>query len=169
MARLFRLHIVPLLLPSFLTRFQKNAGLQNNIFKSISGTGIRYGSNLPTDLSSVNFPAHAPKPGEQLPWMTYEIGKSTLTLNENFNPRFYNLIIFGRPMLPETFQKVIEENSDKISLKHIAKDSGTQHLFEAFGIKDEGCYLVRPDLYIAWRGQEFDAIDFDRYLQKHLK
>jgi len=167
--RLLRLHIVPLLLSSFLTRFKKNAGMQKNIFKAISGIGIRYGSNLPTGLSSVNFPAHAPKPGERLPYLAYEIGKETLTLYDTLNSRFYTLIIFGKPLLSEPFQSLIDENSDKISVMHITNEPGTKQLFNTFGIKDEGCYLVRPDLYIAWRGHEFDAIDFGNYLQKHLK
>jgi len=169
LARLSRLRLVPLLLPLFLTRFKKNAGMQNNIFKAISGTGIRYGSNLSTGLSSVNFPAHAPKPGERLPYLEYEIDKKPINTYDNLNSAHYHLLVFGKPVLPEPFQKVIDENCDKISVKTISKESGTKHLFDTFGIKNEGCYLIRPDLYIAWRGHEFDAIDFGSYLQKHLK
>lgn len=169
LARLLRLHMVPLILPSFLAWFRKNAGMQNRIFKAVSGTGIRYGSNLPAGLSSVNFPAHAPKPGERLPYLAFETIKETLTIYDTLNSIFYTLIIFGKPLLPETFQSVIDENSDKISVIHIKKEPGTKKLFYTFGIKDEGCYLVRPDLYIAWRGHEFEAIDLGNYIQKHLK
>jgi 2-polyprenyl-6-methoxyphenol hydroxylase-like FAD-dependent oxidoreductase len=169
LARVSRLRLVPLLLPMFLTRFRKNEGMQNNIFKAISGTGIQYGSNLPTSLANVNFPVHAPKPGERLPYLEYVIDKEHVSTHDNLNSTHYNLLVFGKPALPLPFQTVVDENSDMISVKHIIKESGTKHLFDAFGIKDEGCYLVRPDLYIAWRGHEFDAIDFGSYLQKHLK
>lgn len=165
LARLFRFHLVPRVLPLVIARFHKNTSMQTPIFKAISGIGIRYKNNLPDD----HFPAHAPKPGERLPYVTFEINKELTNILDSLNSKSYHLIVFGKAVLPESFQAVIDENNEVISVKHIRKEAGTLQLFNTFGIEDSGCYLVRPDLYIGWRSLGFNANDFDKSLQKCLK
>jgi len=159
-ARLFRLHLVPHILPLVIARFQKNTSMQIPIFKAVSGIGIRYKNNLPDD----HFPAHAPKPGERLPYV-----KEPTNILYSLNSKSFHLIVFGKAVLPEPFQAVIDENNEAISVKHIRKEVGTLQLFNTFGIEDSGWYLVRPDLYIAGRSLEFNAIDFGKTLQKYLE
>jgi 2-polyprenyl-6-methoxyphenol hydroxylase-like FAD-dependent oxidoreductase len=164
-ARLFRLYLVPLVLPMVIARFRKNTSTQTSIFKAISGIGIKYKNKLPDD----HFPAHAPKPGERLPYVPFEINKKPANIHDSLNSKSYHLIVFGKAVLPEPFQAVIDENSEMNSVKHIRKEAGTLQLFNIFGIEDSGWYLVRPDLYIAWRSLGFNAIVFDKTLQTYLK
>ena len=164
MARLFRLHLIPFVLPWFINWLQKNTAMQTRLFKAVSGIGISYGNK-----SGDHFPAHAPKPGERLPYVRFEIEKASANITDLLNSKSYHLIVFGKAVLPESFQAVIDLNSENISVKTIQKGAGTLQLFNTFGIKDAGCYLVRPDLYIAWQSLDFNAIDFGQSLQKYLK
>jgi hypothetical protein len=79
------------------------------------------------------------------------------------------MIVFGKALLPEPFLSVIYENSEIISVKHIRKEAITVQLFNSFGIKDSGWYLVRPDLYLVCRSLEFNANDLDKTLQTFQK
>ena len=167
--RFLRIKIIPLLLPMFLTGFKKKAGIRSRIFNSISGIGIKYKRNFLSDSSSNSFPHVAPKPGERIPYLTYEINGKQDTMYDGLDYLTFQLFIFGKPLLPVPFQEVINRYSDVISVIHIAKEAGTQHLFKSLGLKNEGFYLVRPDHYIAWRSKEFNAIDFGNYLQKILR
>ncbi len=167
--RFFRLQIAPLSLPLFLKWFKKNSKISTRIFAWVSGIGISYGRNLPTGLSNVDFPSHAPKPGERLPYIVFEAGSESLNMSDLLDSRKYNLLVFGKQEIPESFQKVIDEYNSIISVKHIAAEPGTEVLFETFGVRDEGCYLIRPDMYIAWRSNELHPTELSDYLQHHLK
>jgi 2-polyprenyl-6-methoxyphenol hydroxylase-like FAD-dependent oxidoreductase len=169
LTRFFRLHLVPLLLPMLLRRFKNNTKLRTRIFTSVSGIGIKYKRSILSGLSTGNFPADAPKPGERLPYLTYKMDGKTYTLYDELNSPTFHLLIFGKQVLPAPFQLVLDKYSDLISVKYISFESGSQYFFKSLGHENEGCYLVRPDLYIAWRSREFDAKSFSDYLQKFLK
>jgi 2-polyprenyl-6-methoxyphenol hydroxylase-like FAD-dependent oxidoreductase len=163
--RFLRLKLAPLLLPVFLRKFKNSTGLRNRIFTSISGIGIKYKQNLMHD-SLENFPARAPKPGERLPHFVYEMGGKTCFIYDGLDSITYHLFVFGKQILPEIFRLVLEKYSEVISVKYIFSEPGTQRLFKRFGFENQGCYLIRPDLYIAWRSRDFNAVSFGNYLQK---
>jgi hypothetical protein len=71
--------------------------------------------------------------------------------------------------MPLPFQSIIDQYRDVIKVIHVAKEGGTVPIFESLGLKDSGCYLIRPDHYIAWRSQELNAERFGNYLQQFLK
>ena len=166
LVRFLRLKLAPVLLPVFLRKFKNSIRLRNRIFTSISGIGIKYKTGIFIDSEhSENFPAHAPKPGERLPQFVYEMGGKTFSICDGLDSKTFHLIVFGKQILPEPFRLVLDKFSEVISVKYIPYEPGTQHLFKCFGIEDQGCYLVRPDLYIAWRSRELNAISFGNYLQ----
>ncbi|SDD19920.1 FAD-dependent monooxygenase [Williamwhitmania taraxaci] len=168
--RFFRLKLAPLLLPMVITWFKKNIALRTKIFISLSGIGIKYKNSILTDsLSSVSFPAHSPKPGDRLPYLTYEMAGRSCALNDGLDSRTFHLLIFGKQELPSPFQAVVDLYTDVISIKYIAYESSTHTLFKSLGLENEGCYFVRPDLYIAWRSREFDFVSLSNYLRKFLK
>ncbi len=165
-----RLKLAPLLLTMISVKIRKSNGLRNRIFVSISGIGVKYKSSmLPNSLSVGNFPTNSPKPGDRLPHIIYETDGKTCTLNDGLDSRNFHLLIFGKQELPTLFQRIIDQYSDVISVRFIEYQPGTQLLFKSFGLKNEGCYLIRPDLYIAWRSQEFDLVSLSNYLQNFLK
>ncbi len=167
--RFLRLQFAPLSLTLYLKWFKINNKINTRFFSMVSGTGISYGSNLPTGLSNVDFPVHAPKPGECIPYMVFESGGKSIVLCDILDSRIYTLVVFWKQEIPESFQKAIAEYNNIISVKHIAAEPGTEALFEAFGIREEGCYLIRPDMYIAWRSNEFHPTELSDYLKKLLK
>jgi len=169
MVRFFRLVIVPLLLPMFSVRFKNNTKLRTRIFTSVSGIGIKYKRSILTGLSSDNFPADSPKSGDRMPHMTYETDGKACSLYNELNSQTFHLLVFGKQELASPFQKVVDKYRDVISIKFIAFESGTQALFKSLGLENEGCYLVRPDLYIAWRSRDFNVKSVSNYLQKFLK
>lgn len=165
LVRFLRLKLAPVLLPVFLQKFKNSTRLRNRIFTSISGIGLKYNQNLMHD-SLEKFPAHAPKPGERLPHLVYEMGGKTCSIYDGLDSITYHLFVFGKQILPEPFRLVLEKYSEVISVKYISYEPGTQGLFKSFGLEYEGCYLVRPDLYIAWRSRDFNAPGFGNYLQR---
>ena len=168
MIRFLRLKIVPLLLPLLLSMFQGKSQISIRIFRFISGIGIKYKGSLLSDSSSNNFSGPAPKPGERLPHLTYEMDGKHVTLYDGLSSSTFHLLIFGKQLLPDAFQAVINKYSGVIIARYIANEAGTQHLFKSLGLKNEGCYLIRPDHFIAWRSQEFNAISLGNYLQKFM-
>jgi hypothetical protein len=134
------------------------------MFNGVSGIAIRYRFNLPKD----DFASRAPKPGERLPFLRFNSGGKSLILHELLSPLTYTLLVFGVLQIPSNVQNFVDEYSEIINVKHIPAEDGSQHLFKALGIKKEACYLVRPDMYIAWRGQGFEDEELRYFLQKTL-
>lgn len=168
--RFLRLKLAPLVFPSVLRRFRKSTRLRDRVFTSVSEIGIKYRQGILSDSESAGgVPASAPKPGDHMPWLTYKAGGKTCSICDDLDSRTFHLLIFGKQALPGPFQMVIDKYSDVISVKHIANEAGTRDLFKSLGLENEGCYLIRPDLYIAWRSRDFDAMSFSNYLQKFLK
>lgn len=168
--RFLRLKLAPLVFPSVLRRFKKSTRLRDRIFTSVSGIGIKYKQGVLLDsMPAGGFPASAPKPGKRLPWLTYETGGKTCTINDGLDSRTFHLLIFGKQALPAPFQMEVDKYSDVISVIYIANEAGNRDLFKSLGLENEGCYLIRPDLYIAWRSRDFDVTSFSNYLQKFLK
>ena len=143
--------------------------MRTRIFTSVSGIGIKYKHSMLSDSVLLgNFPDDAPEPGERLPNLAYKIGGKFNTLCSGLNPHTFHLFVFGKLEIPASFQLVLDKYNDVISVKYIANESGNKHLFKSLGLENEGCYLVRPDLYIAWRSHELNAVSLGNYLQKFL-
>lgn len=164
----FRMHLIPFLLPKLLIWFQKNTALRNYLFTSVSGIGIKYRHSLLSGSSLGNFPFHAPRPGDRLPYLDYSVAGKSFMLGDGLGSQSFDLLIFGNQKLAHPFQLVIDEYSDALALKYIALESGTRALYDRLGLQDKGCYLVRPDGYIAWRNTAFHALSLGNYLQNFL-
>ena len=63
---------------------------------------------------------------------------------------------------------VAERYKDIMSFETIPYTSETKYLYERLGIENSGCYLIRPDMYIAYRSNIAAAEYFERYLQQYL-
>lgn len=170
LARFSRLKLMPLAMPLLLPWLQKNRHIHNRIFLSVSGIGITYRkSYLSSTTCKEDFPAHTPKPGERFPYLAYEKRGRRFSIHHGVKPVSYYLFVFGKQILSSPFQRELYKYKGVISLKYIDNNSGTESLLKTLGIKQEGCYLVRPDLYIAWRCQGFDGQGLGNYLKKALK
>ena len=68
-----------------------------------------------------------------------------------------------------------KDNDEDFSFNHLYKDimmvhyipwnHQTQALYKRFGIKRYGLYLIRPDMYIAYRSSKLHSEHFEIYLR----
>jgi len=112
------------------------------------------------------FPANAPKSGERLPYFLYGEDEKMDNIQDKVNSTNFHLFIFSKHSSHDAIKKIAEKYAHLLSFEIIQYTSGTEYLFNRFGIVDSGCYLVRPDLYIAYRSSNPEADHFGTYLQQ---
>lgn len=170
LARLLRLYLLPLGMPLILFWINKRPKLKDRIFCAISGIGISYKNSMVSSSSpEEDFPAHSPRPGERLPYIGYFKKGRQFSLHNGLNSTHFHLFIFGRHILPEMFQSVISKYRNILLLTYVDKDQDTWIVYHQLGLKERGCYLVRPDMYVAWRSHEFNGEELNDYLETVLK
>lgn len=168
--RFLRLHLLPWSMPLILSWMNNKPKLKDSIFTSVSGIGISYKKSILSSSSpEEDFPSHSPGPGERLPYLGYLKDELEYSLHNDLNSTHFHLFIFGRHYLPGMFQSVIDKYANILSLQYIDKDQDTQLVYHRLGLKEMGCYLVRPDLYIAWRSHDFNGEELNDYLETMLK
>ncbi len=80
------------------------------------------------------------------------------------------MIVFTKHEVSDSVQKMVDEYGKIIAIKAILNQDGNQKLFKKkLGIKTEACYLVRPDMHIAWRSNGYHAEALRHILQKKLR
>jgi len=166
----FRLYMLPYLMKWILPLMEKQKKIRGFCFRAISEIGIQYReSPLSHNASLGHFPSCAPKPGDRLPYLFYIIDGAEVNIQEKVKGISFHLFIFSKETLPDEIIMVAEKYKNIISIETIPYTSGTITLYERIGIKNTGYFLIRPDMYIAYRSSRPDTGHFERYLQKFLK
>jgi hypothetical protein len=138
------------------------------MFSTISQIGIAYEeSSLSQNASFGNFSKVSPKPGDRLPYVVFKNEKEqTRNIQEYVTSTKMELLVFFEETgLLNSLQSAVEKYKDII---HITVLKRNHELFDRFGITSDGFYLVRPDMYIAYRSQGVDKNHFENYLTKFL-
>jgi hypothetical protein len=165
----FRLYILPYLLKWMLPLIEKHKLLRHFIFKKVSEIGIQYrGKLLSLNASLGTFSAYSPKPGDRLSYIKYHEDGKEVNVQGKVNGKGFHLIIFTKSTTPREIIRIAQKYSDSITMETICYTSETRYLFERFGIENDGCYLIRPDMYIAYRACKYNAYHFECYLQQFL-
>ena len=165
--KLFRVHILPYILQLMLPLLVKQQAVLHLFFRRISGIGIQYRNDLLSQHSSMGiFPANAPKPGERLPYFLYMEEKKVVNIQDIVNSTNFHLFILSKHSSPDAIKKMAEKYLHLLSIQVIRYTPGTSDLYKRLGIVNNGCYLVRPDLYIAYRSSNPEADHFGTYLQQ---
>lgn len=165
--KLFRVHILPYILQLMLPLLVKRQAVLHLFFRRISEIGIQYRkSSLARHSSMGIFPANAPKPGERLPYFLYTEEEKVVNIQDIVNSTNFHLFIFSKHSSPDAIKKIAEKYMHLLSVQVIRYTSGTSDLYKRLGIVNNGCYLVRPDLYIAYRSSSPEADHFGTYLQQ---
>jgi len=165
----FRVYVVPLIMKLILPLLVKQKSIRHFFFRRISEIGIQYReSPLTHHASSGNFPSHAPKPGDRLPCIPYNEDGKEINIQEKATGTGFNLFIFSKGTPPDEIIRVAENYTHLLTIETIPCTSETKYLYERLGIEKSGCYLVRPDMYIAYRSGKPEAEHFESYLQQFM-
>jgi len=166
-AKLFRVHVLPFFLQLLLPILVKQQSIRHFFFRRISEIGIQYRkSSLSQHSSTGSFPTYAPRPGERLPYINYQEDGKMMNIQDNVKSNDFHLFIFSKHSSIEAISRTAEKYAHMLSYEIIQYTSDTNDLFKQFGIVDSGCYLVRPDQYIAYRSSTPEADHFETYLQQ---
>ncbi len=138
------------------------------VFKKISGTGISYPEGVLNFDRSESMLSTAPKPGELIPFFKYvDTEGKIVTIDGKLYSNRFHLLVFGANISNiEEFMKMAKEFRHVISTHIIPLNKGTGDLYIRFGIKLQGWYLIRPDLYIACRSDESGTEDLKACLKQ---
>jgi 2-polyprenyl-6-methoxyphenol hydroxylase-like FAD-dependent oxidoreductase len=160
--RNFRLYIAPKVI-HFLVKHKKTS---NFLFRTISQIGINYRHGpLAKDASSGKFPKDSPQPGDRLPYVLYEGNKN---IQDLITPQIMHLLVFSdKEKDVQIIHEAMKPYSEMIKITTLPFSDETKELYKRFGTK-QGFYLVRPDMYIACRSNNFDMKNLATYLSRYF-
>jgi len=168
--KLFRMHILPYALRLGGPVFQKIRFLQKFAFIRVSEIGIHYRfSSISQNASFGSFSKQAPRPGDRLPFEEYiDISGEHINIQDLTRGKFFSLFVFDEKV-PEDISLIVDPFKDFISIERISLTEHTRQLYSRFGIKRNGLYLIRPDMYIAYRSNGYNADHFQKYVSQIFK
>jgi 2-polyprenyl-6-methoxyphenol hydroxylase-like FAD-dependent oxidoreductase len=167
--KIFRVYAAPLIMQLVLPLIENQKIIRHFFFKKISEIGIQYRqSSLSHHASLGNFPSHAPKPGDRLPYILYHEDGKEVNMHEKVKGKGFHLFIFTKYRSLNEILMAVEKYKAIMSTEIIPYTSETRYLYERLGIENSGCYLIRPDMYIAYRSGKPEADHFESYLQQFL-
>jgi 2-polyprenyl-6-methoxyphenol hydroxylase-like FAD-dependent oxidoreductase len=168
LARAWMMYVAPKALALVL----KVKPLARLAFITISQIGIHYRqSRLAQSASLGVFPRHAPQPGDRLPYVAFYEQEKKVNIQQKVTAPVFHLLLFPGLHAEQKVQAlhtVVQPFNRAIGIETIPLTPETQPLYEALGVQHGGCYLVRPDLFVAYRSTELDAAHFQHYLARFL-
>lgn len=167
MDKKIRLKLAPFLLKIFFLVIERQKIVSRYLFNGISEIGINYrDSLLSTNGSQGLFRFNAPRPGDRLPYFLFKLMGNEVNLQDMVIGTWFHLLIFSRDSVPEQFLSYTRQYSGWLSTQFITMDPGTKPLYKRLGIGRTGCYLVRPDMYIAYRSKKLIIKNLEKYLKQ---
>lgn len=165
---IFEVVFTRIIAPTVIQNALKHTFSRSLMFKTISQTGVNYPhSQLSTDATNGAFSKNTPKPGDRLPYALIDLGKKD-NIQDMVTPVKFHLFVFsGKNTIPQDIYEAIQPYAESIDVTTIAYDRNST-LYKKFGIKTSGYYLVRPDMYIAYKSANMDTSHFAKYLSRFL-
>lgn len=159
----------------------KRANYIEKITSHISQLNICYNKS-PIIAKRKRFNTKSPMPGERAP---NAIIAKTTQLYDYLHTTQHNLLVFINPITKQKFEHIIEvQNQLKQTFTNlinvwivttkqikdvenvIVDEQGLA--FNAYGIKKQAVYIVRPDSYIAFSAKELNFNEIKRFLKRYL-
>jgi hypothetical protein len=166
----WRVHVIP----HFVALIPKEKHLLRFAFQLISQIGIHYrNSSLCRDASLGSFPRKAPHPGDRLPFVSFHEDNKLINIQDKVRSPAFHFLLFSRNNGGEKIRAIldlVEQYSDAIRIEVISSPTTRNDLYETLGVQNGGYYLVRPDMYIAYRSNMFNKDHLKAFLKTiHLK
>ncbi len=168
-ARKFRLQIAPFLLKILFPMIQTQKKTGQFIFHAIAETGIHYRkSSLSKEATVGIFPRGAPKPGDRLPYIPFEINGVKLNIQDKIKGNVFHLLLFTNQDIKFEIERMAEKYNNLIYIELIPLNSETANLYNKLGIQKSGCYLIRPDMHIACRSNTPELEQYEKLVDRYL-
>lgn len=166
LTKTFRLYFLPLMFKSLFPIIGNRNWIRQYFFKSISEIGIHYRKSVLSHHASKAISLfQTPRPGDRLPYVLFNDNGSEVNIQEKVKGTGFHLFIFTRDLPDKGIIDVAEKYNNILSFEIIFFSPKNNLLFKRFGIKKNGCYLIRPDLHIAFHANNSQAKELDNYLQ----
>lgn len=164
----WRVHVMPRL----VALIPKEKHLLRFAFRLISQIGIRYrNSSISRNASYGSFPRGAPRPGDRLPFITFHEGNKLINIQDKVKAPTFHLLVFPGNESDENVNNVpsiFNEYGNVIQIEPIPRTQATKNLYGVLGVKNGGYYLVRPDMYIAYRSNGFSKEHAKNFLMRNI-
>ena len=101
----------------------------------------------------------------------YDEQEKKVNIQSKVNTSTFHLFVFPGTQSDtkvQTISNVANLFSGIINIEVIPLTPQTRSLYHAFGIQNSGYYLIRPDMFIAYRSNSFDEAHFEKYLMRFL-
>ncbi len=153
-ASLFRTRIVARIAATVM----KSAKARTRAFLTLSQIGINYPDSA-LSQATASIPDGAPKPGDRFPWLhlKFSNGAASEDVFNKLGDLHFNLLVFGQSASTAGLP-------DNMKIHVIPSDAQNTQELARVGIRAPACYLVRPDGYIGWVGNNVDARVLSEYL-----
>jgi hypothetical protein len=161
----WRVHVIPRL----VALIPKEKHLLRFAFRLISQIGIHYrNSSLSRAASVGSFPRKAPRPGDRLPFATFQEDEKVINIQDRVKAPAFNLLLLSKNNSEEikAIRDLVGKYIDMIQIEVISFSRATTDLYKAFRVQNGGCYLVRPDMYIAYRSVSFNEEHLKAFLKR---
>lgn len=163
LVRFFRLNILPTAL-RFATSFERTRKLA---FRTVSQTAVNYRPySLSRNGAAENFSSKTPKAGDRFPFLSTKEG----TTFDWLKGTTFQVLYFYKEEntdIIDRLSKYLELSKLDFQLRFIDKSIDAT-IFENLGIKDEGLFIIRPDMYVGYRSSVVDLADLEIYFEEHL-
>jgi len=157
-------------IPRFVALIPKEKHLLRFAFRLISQIGIHYrNSSLSRAASVGSFPRKAPRPGDRLPFATFCEDNKLINIQDKVKAPAFHLLLFSKNDREHEIKAIhdfVHQYNELIQLEEISLNRERSDLYQVFGVKHGGYYLVRPDMYIAYRSARFNEEHLKAFLKR---
>jgi 2-polyprenyl-6-methoxyphenol hydroxylase-like FAD-dependent oxidoreductase len=152
-----RLWLVPVLSKTLFTLIKKNQKVRHYFFKHLSETGIHYRWHRDyKNKGEGQFPKYSPKPGERFPFILLTINGQPFNIQHLFKGGTFHLLILSSSPLEKKHICFLEKNQHFMTYSVLEFSACNRSVYSRLTARNEAIYLLRPDMYIAFRSEVFD-------------
>lgn len=162
-------------MPRLVALIPKEKHLLRFAFRLISQIGIHYrNSSISRSASFGSFPRSAPRPGDRLPFVVFHEADQLANIQNKVKGPAFHLLLFSGNETEETIdtiRTIFDKYENVIQIRPIPLTQATKDLYRVLGMKNGGYYLVRPDMYVAYRSNRLSQEHAKKFLRMtiHLK
>jgi 2-polyprenyl-6-methoxyphenol hydroxylase-like FAD-dependent oxidoreductase len=162
--KMIRRYLLPPFMKIFFKMMEKRK-VNEFIFKKVSGTDIRYQSNIVNLTLPGDKHRPGPNSGERMPYMSYRDNSRDVQVQDLIDPTSFLILVLPGHGDAKELLKLAGKYKTALKVQIIRLSDETKDLYIRLGIKSTGWILVRPDQYIACRSDEVGPEILAMYLK----